>query len=130
MRRRNVGFTLLEILIVLIILGVLAGLAIPGLQGGVERARANEALQRMKMTKDALQRYRDINDTYSGASIPVFLDSNLDFNPNDTVGGQSLHFTYSLRNLGQNTFTIRATRDQYAGCSTIGRIDLDRKSVV
>ncbi len=43
MPKKTSGFTLIEILIVLVILGALAGLALPSYFGAVEQARANEA---------------------------------------------------------------------------------------
>ncbi len=122
MQRRSYGFTLLEILIVLMILGVIAGLAVPAMQGNIERVRSAEALHRMKLTRDAVERYFAVNNTFVGASI--FFNT-IDFDPNDVTGGQTLYFTYSLRDLTNNTYTVRATRNQYAGCNTIGRIDLD-----
>ena len=42
-RRRSWGFTLFEVLLVLVVLGVLAGIAVPMYQGTVEEARSAEA---------------------------------------------------------------------------------------
>ncbi len=49
------GFTLLEIIVVLIIVGVLAAIALPNLFGQVERNRAQEALTFFSSIKSAVE---------------------------------------------------------------------------
>ena len=49
------GFTLLEILVVIIILGVLASVDMPQLFRNVERSRATEALESLGATKRAIE---------------------------------------------------------------------------
>ncbi len=105
--RNKKGFTLLEILIVLVIIAVLAGLAVPAYQAAVEKSRAQEALQALSATRDAMLRYFAVNNTYVGAALGVGV---MDYNPNTIVGGQTQIFTYALSNLGAATFTITATR--------------------
>ena len=89
------GFTLMEILIVLIILGVLAGLAVPILTKVVDRAEIAEALESIRLTRHALARYYAENQTYGGVVL-----ENLDYDPNLPVGGQVLLFDYSLMMIG------------------------------
>lgn len=45
MKKHHAGFTLMEVLIVIIIVGVLAGIAMPLLFRNIERSRATEALE-------------------------------------------------------------------------------------
>jgi prepilin-type N-terminal cleavage/methylation domain-containing protein len=104
------GFTLIEILIVIIIVGVLAGLAVPVYQAQVVRAYRQEALQTMGTTRESLMRYfAQNNGTYVGADITA-AGCNLDYCPNAAAaGGQTRYFTYTLGNLGAATFTLTAT---------------------
>jgi type IV pilus assembly protein PilA len=44
-RRKNAAFTLIELMVVVVILGVLAAIAIPSFIGYVRRARTSEAIQ-------------------------------------------------------------------------------------
>ena len=55
--RKKKGFTLLEILIVVIILGILAGLAIPQYRKSIKKAKANEAWQVLGVMRGAQVRY-------------------------------------------------------------------------
>ena len=51
------GFTLLELLMVVIIVGILAALALPGYIRSVERARTAEATTTLGQIRGAIQRY-------------------------------------------------------------------------
>lgn len=55
------GFTLIEILMVIIILGILIAVGLPIYTGTVEKARAKEALDIMSSIKDAEARYMQQN---------------------------------------------------------------------
>ena len=56
--RRHRGFTLIEILVVLVILGLLAGLVGPRLFGKVDSSKVKTASTQVKMLKTALQTFR------------------------------------------------------------------------
>lgn len=55
---RERGFTLLELLVVLVILGLLAGLVGPQVFGNVDKAKVKTAETQIKMLKGALQTLR------------------------------------------------------------------------
>ncbi len=57
-RRRPGGFTLLELLVVLLIIALLAGYVGPKLFGEIGKARSKTAASQMKSIADALDRYR------------------------------------------------------------------------
>lgn len=59
---RTAGFSLLEMLVVLVIIGLLAGLVGPRLFTQVDRAKVNTAEAQIKMMKGALETFRlDVN---------------------------------------------------------------------
>ena len=58
LRRRSTGFTLIEILVVLVILGLLAGLVGPRLFGKVDSSKVKTAETQVKMLTTALQTFR------------------------------------------------------------------------
>ncbi|MCG3176036.1 MAG: hypothetical protein MOGMAGMI_00974 [Candidatus Omnitrophica bacterium] len=124
-RFNNRGFTLIEILIVVIIIAVLAGLAVPMFQGTVERSRRAEAIQNLSATRASMLRYFAQNNTYVGATF-----ANIDFNPNTGGGGQTAHFTYALGGLAAATFTVTATRNAVNGGDGTSTVTINQAGVV
>jgi len=57
-KKRNLGFTMIELLVVLVILGLLAGLVGPQFFGKVDSSKVRTAETQIKMLKMALQTYR------------------------------------------------------------------------
>ena len=64
MRNRRLGFTLLEIMVVVVILGVLAALVVPKVLGRPDEARAIAAKQDVASLMQALKLYRLDNQRY------------------------------------------------------------------
>lgn len=114
------GFTLLEIIIVVIIIGVLASLALPKFFSTVEFSRAQEAYSAMATVRGSLERYYLMkNSTYASAST-----SNIDVG--DPLFGQpNAHFTLQITNQGPNTYTIIAARNTLDGGSSASNIQIN-----
>lgn len=62
--KRQHGFTLLEILVVVIILGIMASLILPNIMGRTDQARAIAAKNDIRTLTGALKLYRLDNGTY------------------------------------------------------------------
>jgi len=58
------GFTLIEIMVVVVILGILAALVVPNILGNVDTARATAAKQDIRAIESALDMYRLDNFAY------------------------------------------------------------------
>jgi len=52
------GFTLIELMVVIIILGLLAAIVMPRIVGETDKARYGAALAQMRILEDALKRYK------------------------------------------------------------------------
>jgi type IV pilus assembly protein PilE len=69
MARTGGGFTLIELMIVVVILGVLASIAVPAYQDSVRRARRAEVQTALLATAHALERLYTRNNSYAGAAM-------------------------------------------------------------
>ena len=63
-RRRQAGFTLLEIMVVIVILGVLASMVAPNVLGNKEKADRQKAISDIVALENALDMYRLDNNHY------------------------------------------------------------------
>lgn len=62
------GFTLIEILIALVVLGILMAVALPGYNSQVTRSNRNDCMGVMLSFAQAMEKHRAINYTYEGAA--------------------------------------------------------------
>lgn len=62
--KRNAGFTLMELLVVIVIIGVLAGYVAPKFFDQPEKARQKMAYQQMRSITDSLELYNLDNRSY------------------------------------------------------------------
>ncbi|WP_062817600.1 type IV pilin protein [Alcanivorax sp. NBRC 102024] len=65
------GFTLIELMIVVVIVSILAAIAWPSYQNHVENARRTEAQGDIMALASSLETYRSQNLSYGGASLSV-----------------------------------------------------------
>lgn len=117
MRKTNrSGFTLLEIIVVIIIVGVLASLALPRFFSTVEYSKATEAMQTLGIVRQSIERCYLTTSTYAA---PCDNFNSLDVeNPSNSPNN---HFTYAIGSAA-GTYAIvalRNTRDGGDGTSLI-----------
>ena len=72
-RNKQSGFTLIEIILVVVIIGILAGIAIPRMGGRTEQAKIAKAKQTINTLSMGIQEYEMINGTYPN-SLEGLLD--------------------------------------------------------
>jgi type IV pilus assembly protein PilE len=93
------GFTLIEIMIVVVIIGILASIAIPSYNEHVRRSKITEATSQLADMRIKTEGFFQDNKTYTGANVAgVCLP----------VAGQTKYFTYGCA-VDDTTFTITAT---------------------
>ena len=101
------GFTLLELLIVIIIIGVLAVIALTQYRNLSERARLGEAKSVIGAIRTAERIYHEDHSVF--ASDPVDLGAYINVPPS-TVCANTHWFRYTLAATGGTSFTVTATR--------------------
>ena len=65
------GFTLVELAVVIVIIGVLASFGVPRFLKSVERSKAAEAFNYLSAVRSAQERYQSMNGTYAGAAADL-----------------------------------------------------------
>lgn len=102
--RGKSGFTLMELLVVLIIIGVLAAIGIPTYLNQVEKARARQAVEMLGSYREAQQRHLLENETYTGTLADLDVDG---------PSGGRVYWTFSTTG-STTTFSILANRTSSA----------------
>ncbi len=109
---RNRGFTLIELMIVVVVISVLAAIALPAYQGYVERARRADAKAGLLSLQLAQEKFRancrfyaanigNINDCGTNAGASTLIHDN-----NSPDG----HYSLSMIAASGATYTLTATR--------------------
>ena len=108
MLRSKKGFTLIELMIVVVIIGILAALAIPRFMRATTKSKQSEAKQILKQVYVMQHSYRQEKDTYwspAGVQTAVAGGSFADIGVEIGLGAR---YTYSITATA-TTFTATAT---------------------
>jgi len=103
-RKSRQGFTLVELAVVIVIIGVLAAFGVPRFLKSVERSKAAEAFGYLSAVRGAQERYQSQNGTY--ASDITTLDLVMAAPKYFTVGAPAAGGSGSL----QDSWTLTLTR--------------------
>lgn len=105
------GFTLIEVMLVVAILGILAAIAIPNFSEHLRKGRRADAMGALVNFSAAMERYYTQHNTYLGtaqgdapsAPLATF------FSDQAPIDGGDKNYDLTLHALGTNSFTLRAT---------------------
>jgi type IV pilus assembly protein PilE len=97
--RRKSGFSLLELLIALAIVGILASIAYPSFMGAIRKSRRSDAVSALTRLQQAQERWRSNNATF--ASTPAKLGL--------ATSSPDGHYTIAVSNDSTVGYVARAT---------------------
>lgn len=93
MRRCEKGFTLIELMIAVVVIGILASIALPVYSGYVERARRTDGHAGLMNAAQQLERCYTVQSSYSGCT---FTATSPDSNYAISLTGSSTSTAYTL----------------------------------
>ena len=107
--RFHSGFTLIEMMIVVVIISILAAVAIPSYQEYVRRANASQAQDQLLQISVELNKHKSHNFNYLNYQIPA----ELSVAPRGATGS-AVKYQFSLSaGLGQSWVLIAESQDSY-----------------
>lgn len=123
------GFTLVELAVVIIIIGVLAAFAVPRFRSAVERSKAGEAFNYLSSIRASQERYHARNAEYGGtANMDIKMSTPKYFTVGTVLAGStaSLEDSWKLKltrtgaAAGYGAYTVEFNHTGYdASASTI-----------
>ena len=111
------GFTLVEILIVVVILGILAAIVVPQYGNASERAKGSTTAAQLKSLREAIDRYKvDHDGNYPLAVEGLLVKTDLEGMPsaNGPYGPYIVKFPVNPFT-NSATFTLKGTEDETYG---------------
>ena len=124
---RSAGFTLTELMVVLVIAAILASVAIPTYRKQVEKARKAEAKTNLSALALLLEQYNSLYGRYcpactdaaahtyqykenaNGVATTDQITSWLDFRPKQATDAGAVRFDYKIQATSNTSYTITAT---------------------
>ncbi len=109
LKRSNQGFTLIELMIVVAIIGILAAIAVPAYQDYMVRSKASEVILRLGEVKTAVSDYYAHHGSFGSAASVGF---------NTGATGKYVNGVACGTNCGQITATTTSTSELGAAAGT------------
>lgn len=127
MRNKLKGFTLIELMITVVIVGILAAIAYPAYQNSVTQSRRADAQGALTQLNNAMERVFTQNNTYMPGGTAPTLGSGAGaiFPSQAPLDGATKYYNLSISSITANTYTLRATPITGTSQAADGNLELD-----
>lgn len=117
-KRKNDGFSLVELLVVISIIAVLSAVLMANFMGARERARDSQKIQDLYALKNALRLYYNDHQSYPGENDDVSFDLAEDIGSSYMTTISGIGYTYERRNDGDG-FVLKVGLEAGAGSDAV-----------
>lgn len=114
--KKQAGFTLIELMIAVVVMGILVSIAVPAYNDQVRKTRRAQAKADIQEITQIMERFYTVNNTYVGYTIPAALANS----PRDGTPLYAISLTAAAT---ANAYTLQAvpSGDQvYDKCGNLG----------
>jgi len=120
------GFTLVELMIVIVIVGILAAVAVPIYQSNIKKAKMSECDAALGTIRTGLRVYFAANNAYptAVAGTAVTAVTGLDISASDLAGKYFVATDYTLTS-DATTYTIACSKDEIFGADNDRTLNQD-----
>lgn len=106
--KRNRGFTLIELMVVVAVVGILAAIAYPAYTSNAKKTRRADAQAALTGLAGALERHYTENNTYTGAAQVGNTGSPAIFSTEAPVDGATKYYDLTIHSASTTAFEVRA----------------------
>jgi len=131
--RIDKGFTLIELMVVVAIIGILAGIAYPSYQDSVLKSRRRDAGGALLGFVNAMERYYTETNSYTGAAgtsgTPANTGAPRIYSIKSPVDGSDKYYDLTINAATATTYTLRATPFGAQASDSCGNLEITNTGV-
>ncbi len=127
-RRASGGFTLIELMITVAVIGIIAAIAYPSYQDSIRKARRTDGMLVLTEASQFMERFGALNLRYDqdAAGVAVALPANLASAPKE---GSTKYYNITIQSVSQGGYTLQAEPVNAQADDVCGTLKVDSLGV-